>query len=364
MATAETLQSQGLITFRLAEYVRCTNPLDRDFSGRRSSCSGQVVIDPNKDEDADDYECPKCGRTICPNRHGKRRHRVLWTYLQRPGALAWLATRLREVSDNVKALGDDTFHVGGFGDLGVIVHAADADGDPDVKFNRRGFAANTPVLYVTLNSCVPEGRLVKDAWLCRVGLADLLSGTADLRDQLARCPAAGSPKTLAAVDVPVYAKGHVLIQPEEEPHKDRLFVVELDGKVVRVNDEIVVNPQAGPRLALFRILWSQFLQDLAAGKAPEDFAALNMKKLLKAMAEAGHRYDDETLLRKVINNLQNDIATAVKRKIGAPIDAQDVVQTCRTASQSDTSGGYRINPFCVAVRPIQARQRPDLSQES
>ena len=364
VSTAESLRSLGIIAFRQVEYVKCTDPRDGDFSGRKQPCAGQIFIEPGKDEDADDYQCPRCCRAVYPDHHRKQRHQMLQPSLRRIGAVQWLGTRLREVSSNVRELDDGSFHVDGFGDLGVIVCPVDADGCADSRFNTVSFAAHSPVLYVALNARVAEGRFKKDSWLRRVGLVDLLCGTVDLRQALAECVAVAVPQAVAAADVPVYAKGHVLIQPEEEPHKDRLFVVELDGKVVRVDGEIVVNPQAGPRLALFRILWSQFLQDLAAGKAPEDFTALNMKKLLKAMEEAGHRYDDETLLRKVINNLQNDIATAVKRKIGAPIDPQDVVQTCRTTSQSDTSGGYRINPFSVAIRPIQARQRPDLSQES
>jgi hypothetical protein len=355
VTAAESLRSLGLIDFRQVEYVKCTDPRDSDFSGRRQQCPGQIIMEPGTDEDADDYECPRCRRVVYPDRHKKQRHQMLQSTLKRDGATRWLGARLREVSSNVRELGDGNFHVGGFGVLGVIVCPVDADGGAGTKFNTRDFAARSPVLYVTLNPKVAEGRFIKDEWLCRVGLIDLLCGTADLRQVLTSCAASDEAKTVTAVDVPVYAKGHVLIQPEEEPHTDRLFVVELDSKVVRVNGEVVINPQAGPRLACFRILWAQFLRDLTEGKATDEFAALNMKKLLKAMEEAGHHYDDETSLRKVINNLQTDIETAVKRKLGLPIGPQDVVQTCRTTSQSDTSGGYRINPSSVAVRPPQTR---------
>lgn len=353
--TAESLRQLGLISFRQAECVKCTDPRDGDFSGRRAPCAGRIVVEPDKDEDADDYECPRCGRTVYPDRHRKQRHQMLQTTLKRDGCLQWLASRLRDISSGAREIGDGAFHVDGFGDLGVIVCAVDADGAADGRFNRREFAARAPVLYVTLNPKVAEGRFVQDQWLRRVGLVDLLCGKADLRQALADCAAAGPAGTVTTVDVPVYAKGHVLIQPEEPPHADRLFIVELDGKAVRVNGEIVVSPQAGPRLALFRVLWAQFLRDIASDKAPGEFGAMNMKKLLKAMEEAGHHYEDETSLRKVINNLQADIETAVKRKLGLPIGPHDIVQTCRTAGQSDTSGGYRINPFSVAVRPLQAR---------
>lgn len=361
VAAAESLQSLGLISFRQVEYVKCTDPRDKDFSGRRQQCVGQIVIEPEKDEDADDYECPKCGRVVYPDRHRKQRHQQLQSALRRDGAIRWLGGRLQEISSNVKIMGDGAFHVGGFGDLGVIVYPVDADGHANSKFNTRDFAARSPVLYVTLCPRVAEGRFIKDEWLCRVGLIDLLCGTTDLRQALTNCATAGAAKTVAVVDVPIYAKGHVLIQPEEEPHTDRLFVVELDSKVVRVNGEIVINPQAGPRLAFFRILWAQFLHDLADGRATSDFTTWNMKNLLEAMTDADHHYDDETSLRKVINNLQKDIETAVKRKLGLPIGSQDIIQTCRTTGQLDTLGGYRINPVSVAVRPFQTRKRPDLS---
>jgi hypothetical protein len=355
MATADALQSMGMISFSLGEYVKCHDPRDRDFSGGRQPCHGQIVIDPGKDEDAEDYECPRCRRIVYPARHHKNRHPLVQTHLQRPGALRWLHARLKEIDTGAKDTGDGTFHVPAIGPRGVSVCVADADGLADGPLNRRSVAASTPVLYVVLAPHVPVGRLVKDDWLCRVGLLDLVCGNVDLRQALEECAAAGPPQHVAAVDVPVYAKGHVLVQPEEAPHVERLFCVEVDASTVRVNGEIVVNPQAGPRLALFGILWKQFIADLLAQKPVDAFGAMNMKKLLKAMSDAGHSYGDETSLRKLINNLQNDIETAVKKKLGLPIGREDIVQTCKMQGQADTSGGYRINPTCVAIRPSQPR---------
>lgn len=355
LATADSLQAIGVISFSLAEYVKCHEPRDRDFSGGRQPCHGQIIIDPSKDEDADDYECPRCHRTVYPQRFHKQRHQVIRTKLSRPGALRWLFSRLQTIDAAVKDTGDGTFHVPSIGSRGVSVCVVDADGAADSPLNRRSVAAAGPVFYVVLAPHVPAGRLVRDEWLCRVGFLDLICGSADLRKSLEACAAAGPATSVSNVDIPVYAKGHVLVQPEEKPHVGRLFVVEIENDAVRINGKLVVNPQAGPRLALFRILWSQFVADLAAQKPVDQFAAMNMKKLLKLMGDAGHNYDDETSLRKLINNLQNDIETAVKRKLGLPIGREDVVQTCRMQGQADTAGGYRINPSCVAVRPSQPR---------
>lgn len=355
LKTADAMRSLGVISYSLAEYVRCHDPCDRDFSGGRQPCHGQITIDPGKDEDADDYECPRCHRVVYPNRHQKKRHPLLQTHLERPGALGWLLARLKEIDPTARDTGNGTFFVPAVGTRGVNVCVADADGAADGQLNRRSVAAVGPVLYVILAPHAPVGRMVKDDWLCRIGFLDLICGNGNLREALQQCATADPPPNLSAADVPVYAKGHVLIQPEEPPHVERLFYVEVDASTVRVNGEIVVNPQAGPRLALFVVLWKQFISDLAAQKPVDAFSAMNMKRLLKAMADAGHGYDDETSLRKVINNLQNDIETAVKKKLGLPIGREDIVQTCKMQGQTDTSGGYRINPFCVAIRPSQPR---------
>lgn len=354
LATAERLRAEGIIAFQVHEYVKCVEPRDRDFPPRNRHCTGHIVLVDGQDEHGDDIRCPKCERPVRPYSLAKLRHQILQVTLQRDGAIAWLIKRMGMIGQ-IRDLGDGAFNVDGLGDMGVVVCVVDVDGRADSKFNKRDFAARSPVLYVTLNPKVAEGRFIKDDWLCRVGLVDLLCGAVDLQQALTDCAVASPAGSLKAIDVPVYAKGHVLTQPVEAPHVGRVFYVEMDASTVRVNGEIVVNPQAGPRLALFRILWNQFLADLSAQKSADEFTAMNMRKLLKAMAEADYSYDDETSLRKVINNLQNDVETAVKKKLGVPISREDIVQTCRMQGQSDSSGGYRINPSCVAIRPSQPR---------
>lgn len=355
LAAATALQGMGLIQFRAREYVKCVEPRDRDFPPRNRHCPGDIYLEEGQDEDGDEICCPKCQRPVRPFSLKKLRHHCLQTTVSQTGAVTWIRSRLEEVATSVRDLGDGAFHADGFGELGVVVCIVDADGRADGHFNTRDYAATNKVCYITLNPRVAEARLLKDDWLCRTSLVDLVTETTNLQQLLSELGSASRPNSLARVDIPVYAKGHVLTQPEEAPHPSRLFCVELQDNSVLIDGEIVVNPQAGPRLMLFRILWRQHLQDLSQGLPAESFTALSMRRLLKLMEEEGHRYADETSLRKVINNLQSDIETTVKRKLGKAISREDVVQTCRMTSQADTTGGYRLNPVSVAIRASQAR---------
>ncbi|MBX3385996.1 MAG: hypothetical protein KF768_05445 [Phycisphaeraceae bacterium] len=353
LAAAEHLRGCGLISFGVREFVQCVEPRDADFPPRNRTCQGRIFLEDGQDEDADEIRCPKCDRPVRPYSLNKRRQRVLQPSVSQAGVVAWIRERLAEVSTSVADVGDHAFRADGFAALGVVVCVADADGPADSRFNSAAFAATNPVCYVTINPAAPEGRFLRDEWVSRVALADLVSGAADLRKVLTDLASARPASTMSRVDVPVYAKGHVPIQPELKPQPRRVFVVELGRDVVRVNGEVVINPQAGPRLALFRILWDQYVADVAGRKAVDEFAALTIKKLMAAMKTAGHVYGDETSLRKLVNNLQSDIETAIKRKVGTPIGREDIVQTCRMSSQSDASGGYRLNPLSVTIRPFQ-----------
>ena len=61
---------------------------------------------------------------------------------------------------------------------------------------------------------------------------------------------------------------------------------------------------------------------------------------------------DETSVRRALNRLQSDIETAVKKKLGLPIDREDILQTCHWKGHHERGHGYRINPFTVAARPF------------
>ena len=118
---------------------------------------------------------------------------------------------------------------------------------------------------------------------------------------------------------------------------------------------VVVAPQAGPRYEIFRILWDRFLDDLKEALPPEQHGLINIRDLIKELeSRTGKFVEDETTVRRTVNRLQSNIETAVKKKLGLPIDREDIVQTCRWKGQGEGDYGYRINPFTVAARPYQA----------
>lgn len=353
IAAAEHLRGCGLIDFRVSEYVLCVEPRDADFPPRNRNCAGRITLEDGQDEDGNEIRCPACDRAVRPYALNKRRQRVVQTSRSQPGVLSWVRARLEEVASAVTDVDGGAFRAEGFGALGVLMCVVDADG-PASRANSARFAATNHVCYVTMNSQVSDGRFLPDKWVCRLSLADLVSGSVDLRQVLTDLAAAPQPTSISTADPQVYAKGHVPVITEVKPKARRLFVVELGDNVVRVNGEVVVNTQAKPRLALFKLLWEQFVTDLSKGTPAADFTAFSVKKLMTAMKAAGHVYGDEGSLRKLINNLQSDIETAVKRKLGTPISREDVVETCRMEGQSDASGGYRLNPVSVAIRPFRA----------
>jgi len=355
LVAAERLESLGLIQPAHREYVLCAEPRDRDFPPRSRHCRGRIYLDAGTDEEGDDFRCEKCERPVYPFRYGKLRHPVLEVHVRQEGVLVYLRQRLVEVDAQVREAGRGAFLLPSLGQTGVSVYVVDVDGPADHKLNDRDRAAGEPTCFVAINPRAFEGRFVQEDWLCRVSLTDLVAGRIDFAKALAVLAGVSPPQSTTKATIPVYAKGHVLIQPVEKPHPERVFFVELAEDTVRVNGQIVVGPQAGPRLKVFRILWKQFVTDLAHGRDPEQFHAINMWHLSRRMEEKGQHYDDETALRRVVNNLQSDIETVVKRELGLAIGREDIVQTCRATSHTSAEGGYRINPFSVALRPARAR---------
>ena len=126
-------------------------------------------------------------------------------------------------------------------------------------------------------------------------------------------------------------------------------------KVVRIEGVKVVAEQAGLRFAIFELLWRDFLAHLLDGASLDTFPARPISHITREMERRTERqYPDETTVRRAVNRLQADIEETVKKRLGLPIDRDDIVQTVRWSAQADENFGYRINPFTVAARPYQA----------
>jgi len=351
VAAGEHLRTLGLVEIQRKEYVRCADPQDGDFPPKNRQCRGRIYLDDALDEAGHDLRCPECERPVFPYQYRKRRHREMRTAVSAQGVLAYVLGRLQKSAENVREIAAGTYRAEMNG-TDVTVCVVDYCGDE--KYLARNWAKTNPTCYMVVNSKHGEERFLDEAWVARVSLAQIVCGEVDIKKRLQEVAAAGPPSTVLNASVAVYARGAPpIVEPVAPTRLQRRFVVECGSKTVRVEDEVVVSPQAGTRFDVFHILWQQFLEDLKAGSPPTKFRALSVNDLDSRLQEEGTRHDDVTTIRRAINRLQDDIATALRKRLGLPIDRENIVQTCRSRGQEDKDYGYRINPLTVAARPYQ-----------
>src|SRR5262249_1903126 len=76
-ATANFLETTGLVRNTRREYVVCANPQDADFPPRNRQCTGLIHLDASLDEAGNDLICPECDRPVYPVRYRKQRFHEL-----------------------------------------------------------------------------------------------------------------------------------------------------------------------------------------------------------------------------------------------------------------------------------------------
>lgn len=351
VAAGEHLLTLGLVGIQWKEYVRCADPQDGDFPPKNRHCRGHIYVDDALDEAGHDFRCPECERPVFPGHHRKRRHKEMRTAVSAPGVLAYVLSRLQEAARNVKEIAAGVYRAEMNG-TDVMVCVVDYCGNE--KYLARDWARTNLTCYIAVDSKHGEERFLDEAWVARTSLAQIVCGGVDLKKRLQEVAAAGLPQALRNASIPVYARGAPpIVEPVAPTQLKRRFVLECGPNTVRVEGEVVVAPQAGTRFDVFHILWQQFLEDLKAGSLPTKFRALSVNDLDSCLQEKGTRHDDVTTIRRAVNRLQDDIASAVKKALGLPIDREDIIETCRWKGQGDKDYGYRINPFTVAARPYQ-----------
>jgi len=351
VAASEHLRTLGLVEIQWKEYVCCADPQDGDFPPKNRYCRGRIYLDDALDEAGHDLRCPECERPVFPYQYRKRRHREMRTAVSAQGVLAYVPGRLQESAENVREIAAGTYRAEMNG-RDVTVCVVDYCGDE--KYLARDWARTNPTCYIVVNSKHGDEKFLDEAWVARVSLAQVVCGEVDFKKQLHEVAAAGPPQALRNASIAVYARGAPpIVEPVAPTQLKRRFVLECGPNTVRVEGEVVVAPQAGTRFDVFHILWRQFLEDLKAGSPPANFRALSVNDLDSRLQEEGTRHDDVTTIRRAINRLQDDIATALRKRLGLPIDRENIVQTCRSRGQEDKDYGYRINPFTVAARPYQ-----------
>lgn len=224
------------------------------------------------------------------------------------------------------------------------------------QYLSRERAVQHPTCYVAVSPRDFDDRFLKEDWVCRARLADMICGHTDLGKLVHETAAKAPPQSLANASIPVCDRGpsNVIVQTAPQRISDRRFVVEVGNGIVRIEGVKVIAEQAGPRFVLFRTLWLWFLDDLRSELPPEQFQAWPLGKLIEELeSQTDKKYPDETSVRRIINNMQTDIEQRLRRELGLPVDRHDIVETRPWSGQGNNSYGYRINPFSVVARPFR-----------
>lgn len=350
----EHLRTLGIIDSTTREFVRCANQQDGDFSPTNAYCPGRVFIDDGLYDSGGELRCPDCERTIFPDQYTKRRYSELRSCVQRDGVLSYVRSALSELDSSVKQLTSGVFRleVGGRDVTVCIIEYCDGG-----KYLSREWAMLQSTCFIAVNHRDFETRFLDEEWVIRVSLADVVAGHITLKERVRAAADAGAPADVRQVSIPICGKGAlpVIVEPLRHSLPGRHFVVEVGSKIVRVDGEQVIAPQAGSRLIMFSTLWQWFLDDLRSGRAPDQFRAWPLAKLIEELeAQTDESVEDESKVRRVINNMQSDIAEQLKRTLGSAVDREDIIQTCPKRVQTDIDFGYRLNPFTVIARPFQA----------
>lgn len=352
LRAADHLKELGLARPMVREYVLCADPQDRDYPPPRNRhCQGRIYIEENLDEPGHDYRCPECERPVFPQRLGKRRHKELRAKINPEGVKAYVRNELAKLRVDVKDVAEGAFRVD-LGDMGVILCILDYCSEN--RFHSRDWAKTNPTCYLIVDSAHAE-RLLPEEWLTKVALADIIVGKVSLVETLNALAISDPPASMVEASVPVYSKtvSPIIVEKPSGPGKQRRFLVEVGPKTVRIEGEEVVAPQAGIRLEVFLILWEQFLDDLNECRDTDDFTPLKLSDIIKKLEERkGKDIEDENSIRRAINRLQSDIEAAFKRKVGDPMNREDIIQTCPWKGHGNEHG-YRINPRTVCISPFQ-----------
>ena len=361
LKAAKHLEKYKLIASQLREFVVCADPQDGDFPPKNRHCRERIYLDKSLDEEGHEFRCPECERPVFPFRYRKRRHKELHSRVMKQGVKDYVLSVLKKLKIQAQEEADFVHRIT-LDDSQVWLCIADYCGDD--KYRSRDWASMNSTCYLVVNKKTAEERFLKEEWIACITLAEIICGTVDIKKRLQELVKQGPPRTVAKASVPVFTQGArpIVFEPVAPAHPERSFVVEVGTNTVRVEGEVVVAPQAGTRFEIFQILWGSFLDDLKAGASADGFKPLTIEALAEELQKhTGEYAEDITTIRRTVNRLQEDIEKAVKKKLGMPIDREDIIQTCRWEGQGKGDHGYRINPLTVVARPYNADKPQDLS---
>ncbi len=349
---AERLESMGLIKVAHREYVRCVNFQDRDVPRYNRSCSGKVYLDDKLDEGGDDYTCPQCERVIYPFRHSKKRFKDIRATTVPGGVTSYVLKELAQLKVPMKEVERGVYRL----DVGATdAFVCIVDACPD-KYLTHDWARTQATCYVSANARGLQHRFLKEDWLVRAPLADIVAEVATLPGLLQTAVDRLRTASIPHASVAVFSRGAPpIVADVPKPEASvRHFIVEVGEKGVLVNGVPVLAAQATSRYLLFRVLWERYVEDVQALRSPNDFRPLSIEALAdEIQTRTGDSVEDTVSLRRNLNRFQEDIERTIKQELGLPIGRNDIIQTCAKADERDKESGYRLNPFTVSLRPFR-----------
>ncbi len=352
--TARDLEKTGIIRAQVQAYVLCANPRDRDFPPVLRDCPGKITLKDGLDDDNHEFRCPECERPVFPFLEEKHRFRELRAWIQRQGILSFVLAEMAKAELGVQELGQGVYRCA-VGPMGTILCIADYCRDQ--QYLTREWASRVSTGYLAVNPHDLQHRFFQEDWLNILPLGAVASGEVRLAEWIREVASKPPPAMMANASLPIYSRTVLPVAvslPGPVPTVRR-FVVECSDNMVWIEGERVVAPQAGMRYDIFRVLWDRFLEDMKNGASSDAYRPISVYDLMEAVStRQGKFLEDETTVRRTVNRLQEDMETAVKKKLGLPIDRHDIVETLPWKGTREGEYGYRLNPRTVIVRPLQS----------
>ena len=339
LAEVACLQQLGLIKTSTSTFVRCADPRDADFPQSNHHCQGRIYVPAQIDESLDDFYCPDCDRQVFPNVDDKQRHQELQCRIVPGGVLAYLKSLLEHASLKTTLMCEGVLRVD-TGSFGVFLCIADHCREQ--KFLSPTWAANQPTCYVLASPKSARGHLVHQRQLHHILLADMICGEIDLATAVRQAAATSSSDQFYQNVLPIFGRERapIFAVPKQLTMGQRQFTVALGNKSIWVEGVKVIGSRCPIRLAIFRLLWKSFVEDLLCDTIPAAFRAHPLHVIRPLLESHVQKcYPDETTVRRLINRMQADLETILKRERGLAIGREDIVQTCAWKRQDTTDFG-------------------------
>ena len=324
---AAALVEAGLLVCREGEVFRCFDPAEdvcQDHPTR--ACSAWVWADGGGDA-----VCRACGTEHEQPAAARRLRSAVQVSRDAAGLDRWLEASVRAVDADARRLRAGAAWSLAVDDADVEVVWLDAD-TPEA-LTSRAYATSRAVLYVVACPRVWAGRFGQEPWLTPLSLATwFVEGPAAVREALAGRTAA------PAAELPWASSRRVTPRVLPLPLGARLL--EVDAERAQLDGHEVVGRDGVAVLALLRVFVSRWREDLADGKAPDDFCVWSVDELRSALVQAEGRRPDPATVRRQLQRLRRGMRDRYQQATGVALGEDDVIERL-------PGEGYRLHPTRV-----------------